>query len=127
MNPIAPNCGCGRPPMSRRNFLASSAAAAVALALHEIRGESDVPRPKIDIHMHLGGSFHRTGEQMITHQKNIGATFTVILPASDADNGKAREFARRDPAHWICFARETVGAEGAVKRFAQSLQQGAVG
>ena len=73
--------------LSRREFLGVSAAAAAALAARPQEAE-----PVIDIHQHTdyGGARDkagkvvrpgRTDEQLLAHQKAMGVTRTVLLPA----------------------------------------------
>jgi len=114
--------------MSRRNFIATSSAA-IALAWHGARAETAAPSPMIDIHMHRNLPRTRTGEQMATHQKNIGATLTVILPLVDThdDNDLIIEFTRQDPTRWVCFACAAVQLEDAPKKLGQALDHGAIG
>ena len=113
--------------MSRRDFLTAASLATVSLTLPKARGERAPTPPKIDIHMHYGAGRGRTAQQVPVHQTNIGATFTVILPANPEDNDMAREFTRGDPAHWACFARDYANSDGAVERLEQTLKRGAIG
>src|SRR5947208_7360444 len=71
-------------PMQRREFLTASSVALLGLAA---QGEAAPPRlpaaapePIIDIHQHVGYS-GRTDEALIAHQRALGATMTVLLPA----------------------------------------------
>src|SRR5579862_7236068 len=67
--------------MNRRQFLASAsifATAAAAACPLNLRAEE--PEPIIDIHQHTNYSF-RTDEQFLAHQKAMGVTKTILLPA----------------------------------------------
>src|SRR5205807_2291311 len=69
--------------MQRREFLTASSVALLGLA---VQGEAaiDMPpvaaEPIIDIHQHVGYA-GRTDEALIAHQRAMGATTTVLLPA----------------------------------------------
>ena len=75
--------------LSRRRFLAStSVALATGALLHEARAEEG--DPIIDIHQHT--RYHgRTDEKMLKHQRAMGVTTTILLPA-----GKS---VKRDSTH----------------------------
>ena len=62
-------------PFSRREFLVTAATAAGAFAFAE-----DAPEPVIDIHQHTDYA-GRTDEQLIAHQRTMGVTHTILLPA----------------------------------------------
>jgi len=62
---------------SRRNFLFTSAAATAA-TLAGVHAAGD--EPIIDIHQHTDYS-GRTDAQMLAHQRTMGITHTVLLPA----------------------------------------------
>ena len=63
-------------PFSRREFLLTAAAASASLAARA-RHHAE---PVIDIHQHTDYS-GRTDEQLIAHQRKMGVTHTVLLPA----------------------------------------------
>jgi len=114
--------------MSRRDFIAASVSA-LALTLPLARGEETAPQPMVDIHMHRNLPRTRTAEQMVLHQKNIGATLTVVLPLVDThdDNEEIFKFTQSDPTRWVCFAVEEAASEGAIKKLEQALKRGAIG
>jgi predicted TIM-barrel fold metal-dependent hydrolase len=64
---------------SRRRFLRSSLAATTAALLPNVNAE-EAPEPIIDIHQHTNYK-GRTDEQMLAHQRMMGVTQTIILPA----------------------------------------------
>jgi len=94
----------------RRDFLLTTAAATVA---HLAHAQSPAPEPVIDIHQHTDYS-GRTDEQMIAHQRTMGVTHTVLLPAGRfygleagaSGNDRVQEVARRLPAEYSFFANE---------------------
>jgi len=64
-------------PFTRREFLASSSLAAFAPGL---TAQDAKPEPIIDIHQHT--NYHgRTDGQMLAHQRAMGITTTILLPA----------------------------------------------
>ena len=90
------------PASSRRNFLLSSGAALLAPRLFAEPGE-----PIIDIHQHT--NYHaRSNEDLIAHQRALGVTTTVLLPAGavldrpSTHHGKSNGLAAR------CGGNETV-------------------
>ncbi len=69
-------------PLSRREFLAASALAALASVVPGCKsaGGGAAAEPIIDIHQHLGYS-GRSDEAMLAHQRAMGVTTTILLPA----------------------------------------------
>src|SRR5437764_12797853 len=79
--------------LSRRSFLFTSALAAAGSSFSLIAGPAEKPEPIIDIHQHTnyGGQRDpktwqqikpaRSDEQLIAHQRNMGATATILLPS----------------------------------------------
>jgi predicted TIM-barrel fold metal-dependent hydrolase len=66
--------------LTRRDFLASSAVLLSALRLRAAEPAGDAVEPIIDIHQHTNYS-GRTNDQFIAHQRAMGITKTVLLPA----------------------------------------------
>lgn len=68
-------------PLSRRGFLASTGVllAGSVLGLDRTDDGTD-EEPIIDIHQHTD-YMGRTDEQLVAHQKKLGATMTILLPA----------------------------------------------
>ena len=66
-------------PLSRRKFLASFLLLLAAAACG-VEPPAETPEPIIDIHQHTNYSF-RTDEQLLAHQKAMGVTKTILLPA----------------------------------------------
>src|SRR5436190_3746373 len=97
--------------ISRRNFVLTTAAAATGAAL--ARAQSAAPEPIIDIHQHTDYS-GRTDEEMIAHQRTMGVTHTVLLPAGRfyqleagaSGNERVQAVAKRLPKEYSFFANE---------------------
>ena len=97
--------------ISRRNFLVTTTAAAAGAAL--AGAQNPAPEPIIDIHQHTDYS-GRTDEQMIAHQRTMGVTHTVLLPAGRfyqleagaSGNERVQEVAKRLPKEYTFFANE---------------------
>ncbi len=118
---------------SRRDFLLGAAGLAAASpfssAAFSIGGE-----PIIDIHQHTNYS-DRTNGQLIAHQKAMGVTKTVLLPAGslyglDAKCGSNRtvlELAHQLPKQFVFFANEVTDLPGARQEIESYLKKGAIG
>ena len=111
---------------SRRKFLTSSATLLFAPKLVAFGAEPDAPprEPIIDIHQHT--NYHgRTDEQLFSHQRAMGVTHTLLLPAGrvidrpSTHNGKSNglaaqcggnqtvvDFAKAHPGEYFCGANE---------------------
>ena len=118
-------------PIHRRNFLITSAAAAAAT----IAGaQSQTAEPVIDIHQHTDYS-GRTDEQMIAHQRTMGVTHTVLLPAGRfyqleagaSGNDRVQEVARQHPGEYFFFANEVPYLSDAREVITAGLKAGARG
>jgi len=69
--------------LSRRQFIGASAALLLAPRLHAADAESAPTGPIIDIHQHT--NYHgRSNADLIKHQKAMGVTLTVLLPAGSS-------------------------------------------
>src|SRR5579862_8720576 len=114
--------------VSRRAFLGSLAAGSVAGLLP---GKAE---PVIDIHQHTNYS-GRSDEQLIRHQREMGATTTVLLPAgskyglaADAGgNDTVVALARRFPRQYYFFANELPDIPEARPVLEKYLGMGALG
>ena len=69
-----------KPGVSRRDFLAASALLLLAAATHRAESADAGSEPIIDIHQHTNYS-GRTDEQLIAHQRAMGVSQTILLPA----------------------------------------------
>ena len=67
--------------MQRREFLTASSVALLGLAARRATaGQVAAAEPIIDIHQHAGYT-GRSDEDLIAHQRTMGATTTILLPA----------------------------------------------
>jgi len=125
---------------SRRTFLATSIATLSSRALAQT---SSAPEPIIDIHQHM--NYHlRKDEHLLLHQKAMGATLSIILPAgtyldrpsthNGASNGlaakcatteAARDLAKAHPDAYLWACNEVTDLETAPAEIEKSLKQGA--
>ena len=109
--------------LSRRGFLVLAGA---ALA----RGAE----PLIDIHQHT--NYHdRNDDQLISHQRTMGATMTVLLPAGSkfglaancGGNDTVVAVAKRYPKQYVYFANELPDIPETKKVLEKYLKAGAIG
>jgi uncharacterized protein len=118
------------PLFTRREFLGALSALSVSTAL----GAEADPEPIIDIHQHTNYS-GRTDEQLIAHQKALGVTTTVLLPAGkwyglDAQcggNDSCENLAARTSGAFRFFANEIPYLAEAKETITSFLKRGAVG
>ena len=109
--------------ISRRTFLATAAAALVEAA-----------EPIIDIHQHTPYS-GRGDDDLVAHQRTMGITRTVLLPAGSkyglaADAGGneiVTRLARRFPGQFLLFANELPDIATAREVITKYLKAGAIG
>ena len=110
--------------MTRREFLAASCATLAAQTSGGI----------LDIHQHTNYS-GRTDEQLLAHQRRMGITKTVLLPAGSkyglaagaGGNQVVVELARRYPKDFRFFANEVPDLPGARQEIEKYLKLGAIG
>jgi predicted TIM-barrel fold metal-dependent hydrolase len=109
--------------VSRRAFLA----AAVSAAAQE-------PPEIVDIHQHTNYS-GRTDEQLLAHQRRLGVSKTILLPAGRSDglavgaggNESVMRIAREHPGRYYCFANEQPDLPEARREIEKYLKLGALG
>jgi predicted TIM-barrel fold metal-dependent hydrolase len=125
----------------RRTFLTRSAAALMAVAT---RDSSAAGEPIIDIHQHLGYS-GRPDEGLLAHQRAMGATTTILLPAGRAAMGPSThqgaanglqaealgneacaQFARTHRRAFLFGANDVPDLDGATREIERYLTRGAV-
>jgi predicted TIM-barrel fold metal-dependent hydrolase len=119
-------------PTTRRQFFATGLAAAAATVSRFHAAE--VPEPIIDIHQHTDYS-GRTDEEMFAHQRKMGVTHTVLLPAGRffeleatvSGNDRVMEVAKRFPYEYFFFANEVPYLTGATDVIRSVLKAGAIG
>ncbi len=120
------------PPLSRRDFLAMSASL-LGAALAAKAGTSD-SEPIIDIHQHVPYS-GRTAKQLLAHQKAMGITFTILLPAGSRFGLAAgvnpypdtKALAEEHPDRFRWFANEVSDQPDAIAVMRRQLEAGAIG
>jgi predicted TIM-barrel fold metal-dependent hydrolase len=120
-----------QPDLTRRNFLKSTlCASALAIAARA----AEEPEPIIDIHQHTNYS-GRTNNQLVAHQKAMGATTTILLPAGrmyglDAQcggNETVVALAREFPDRFVYFANEIPYLAEAKAEITKYLKMDAIG
>ena len=115
---------------SRREFLSAVSALGISAAFGAEREDEQI----IDIHQHTNYS-GRTTEQLIAHQRALGVTTTVLLPAGkmyglDAQcggNDTVRDATSRNPKDFRFFANEIPYLAEAKETITSFLKQGAIG
>jgi predicted TIM-barrel fold metal-dependent hydrolase len=118
--------------ISRREFLTCSVCLLGATALNS--AETTAPEPIIDIHQHTTYS-GRTNEQLIAHQKAMGVTTTILLPAGrlyglDAECGRNEtvvELSSQRPSEYLFFANELPDIPETRVEIERYLRRGAIG
>src|SRR5688572_5490618 len=116
--------------LTRREFLVGTGCALAAAAV----GAEAVAEPIIDIHQHTNYS-GRTNAQLIAHQKALGVTTTVLLPAGrlyglDAECGKndtVLALAKERPGEYVFFANEITDIPEAREEITEYLKLGGIG
>src|SRR5262245_15480447 len=117
-------------PLTRRDFLLTTTAAAAGVAL----AQNAAPEPVIDIHQHVDYS-GRTDEQMLAHQRTMGVTHTILLPAGRfynleagvSGNDRAQEVAHKNPGAYFFFANEVPYLSDARDVIVAGLKAGGLG
>jgi predicted TIM-barrel fold metal-dependent hydrolase len=116
---------------SRREFIGAIS----TLAAGNVFGaEGEASEPVIDIHQHTNYS-GRTDEQLIAHQRRMGVTTTVLLPAGkwyglDAQcggNDTVLNLASRFPKQYYFFANEIPYLDTSKAEITNYLKRGAIG
>lgn len=132
--------------LSRRSFLFTSLSGSVAALASFSRGAEDaVAEPIIDIHQHTNYR-ERTAEQLIAHQRAMGVTQTILLPAGSAvkrpstadgkhnalggvgagGNETALTMSRQHPKEFFFGANEVTDLPDARAEIAKYLDNGAI-
>jgi predicted TIM-barrel fold metal-dependent hydrolase len=130
--------------MKRREFLTASSVALLGLAVQrETAGQSAAAEPIIDIHQHVGYT-GRTDAALVAHQRTLGATTTVLLPAGRSvvsasthegvanglqaqclGNEACYQLARAHPKAFLFGANEVPDIKGATEEIERYLKRGA--
>ncbi len=132
--------------LSRRKFIGATGLllAGTALKLNAADLFFNEAEPIIDIHQHTNYA-GRISENLITHQRAMGITTTILLPAgrpvisASTNNGEsngleakitgnrdARKFAKKHPDEFLFAANEVPDLPNAVKEIEKYLKRGAV-
>jgi predicted TIM-barrel fold metal-dependent hydrolase len=129
----------------RREFLTNASLALLGIAAQGLRADPvDAAEPIVDIHQHLGYS-GRPDDVLLTHQRAMGATTTILLPAgrpvstpsthNGVSNGlqaqclgneACRQFARAHRQAFVFGANEVPDIEGATQEIERYLKLGGV-
>jgi predicted TIM-barrel fold metal-dependent hydrolase len=130
---------------SRREFIGSTGLALAGLGLQSVAAaEGQTAEPIIDIHQHLGYS-GRSDDLFLAHQRAMGATTTILLPAGrpvktpsthdGESNGLEAQclgneaclaFAKARPKAFLFGANEVPDVEDATREIRRYLDLGAV-
>ncbi|MEQ1861644.1 MAG: amidohydrolase [Chthoniobacteraceae bacterium] len=117
------------PHLNRRNFILTTAGTCAACF-----AQSPAAEPIIDIHQHTDYR-DRTDEQMIAHQRKMGITHTVLLPAGRffgleagaSGNERVQQVARAHPKEYFFFANEVPYLSDARDIITAGIKAGALG
>lgn len=128
----------------RREFLTASGLALLGLASAPLAADAAAAEPIIDIHQHMNYS-GRPDDVLLAHQRAIGATMTILLPAGrpvtrpSTHEGKANglqaeargneacyRFAHAHAREFVFGANEVPDVEGATHEIERYLKRGAV-
>jgi predicted TIM-barrel fold metal-dependent hydrolase len=121
------------PRICRRRFLGRSALALLAGRLPALCA-TEPAEPIIDIHQHTNYT-GRSDEQLVAHQRALGVTRTVLLPAGRlyglaaqcGGNETVVALARRHPGEYVHFANELPYLPEAREEIEKYLKLGALG
>ena len=118
--------------ITRREFLTTTTCACFGTALPGLAQAAD--DPIIDIHQHTDYS-GRTHAHLLAHQRALGVTHTVLLPAgrlygldaSCGGNQSVADFVKKHPGEFVCFANEVTELPEAPEEIRKFLKLGALG
>ena len=131
--------------LSRRRFIGASAALLLAPRVNAADADAAPTEPIIDIHQHT--HYHRrTNQDLIKHQKAMGVTLTVLLPAGSSvvrpstldglanglqaqchGNDSVLNLAKSHPREFLFFANEVPDLPEARAEMEKYLKLGARG
>ena len=129
----------------RRHFLATLGLGVGCAQLMRLRAADDTAQPIIDIHQHT--RYHgRTDRRLIAHQRAMGITSTILLPAGSpvnqpstyrgranglaancAGNQEVYELAQKYPQEFLFFANEVPDIAETRNNLEKYLKLGAIG
>ncbi len=116
--------------MLRRQFLFTAASAAIGFASQNEANNEAI----IDIHQHTNYS-GRTDDELIAHQRRMGITRTILLPAGSkfglaagaGGNDTVVRVAKRLPREYVFFANELPDLPETANVIRKYLKAGAIG
>jgi predicted TIM-barrel fold metal-dependent hydrolase len=131
--------------VSRRDFVSTSSLALLGVAVQGVATDPvEGAEPIIDIHQHAGYS-GRPNDVLLLHQRAMGATTTILLPAGRAvntpsthegvsnglqaqclGNEACRQFARSHSREFVFGANEVPDIDGATREIERYLKLGGV-
>lgn len=130
--------------IDRREFLAATGTVAAGLVLPGAAGAQGQRDPIIDIHQHVGYS-GRPDAVLLAHQKAMGITTTILLPAGRTVNRPSTHdgvanglqaqalgndacyaFARQHPDGYLFGANDVPDLDGAAQEIERQIARGAV-
>ena len=118
----------------RREFLGTTATLLAGTLVGQAADLPAAPEPIIDIHQHTNYS-GRTNDQLIAHQKAMGITTTILLPAGRlyglaaqcGGNQTVVDLAKEHTGEYLFFANEITDDPGARAEIRKYLDKGAIG
>lgn len=118
--------------LTRRAFLGTTAT--MLFAGRQWLSHSEDSIPIIDIHQHTNYT-GRSNDALVAHQRKLGITLTVLLPAGSmyglaaecGGNDSVVELAKAYPKEYVYFANEVSDLPNATEVIEKYLKQGAVG
>ncbi len=119
--------------LSRREFIASASLLGLAAIAPEISLAAQPVEQIIDIHQHTNYS-NRTNEELLSHQKAMGVTQTILLPAGSlfglaanaTGNQSCYEFSTLHPREYFFGSNEVPDLPGARTEIEKYLKLGGI-
>lgn len=120
--------------LNRRNFLRVGGWTTIGAALGGCQHLAKPAEPVIDIHQHTNYN-HRTHQELIAHQREMGVSHTVLLPAGRyfglevgaGGNASVLKLARQHSRTFSFFANEVPYLAEARHELETYLRRGAIG
>src|SRR5687767_11047839 len=120
--------------LSRRDFLIAATAVAGSTLCGCATRNVNAAQPIIDIHQHTNYA-GRTDEELIAHQRTMGVTHTILLPAGRffgleanvGGNATVVQLARKLPREYSFFANEVPYLNDTEREIKKFLKRGAIG
>lgn len=121
--------------LNRRRFLTATSVAMASTVIPDRAGKTAGKKQNIiDLHQHTNYS-GRSNDRMLRHQRALGVTWTVLLPAGRkfglgancGGNDSVREIVIRNPRKYVCFANEIADHPECIPTIEKYLKKGAIG